>query len=113
MKRISIFNDIKAAYELRSVYLHGQKPEKKKIHKDNLTKISIRLDELLRATLTMIIMCDSEIFQDEDLRSCFLKYLIMGESAYLLSPEYIKWQDKVENKKNKENQNKNKREKKQ
>ena len=105
-QQIAVFNDIYAAYGLRSAYLHGQKPAKSTSNKD-LKNLSTRLDELLRAILIMILLYDSDTFKDDDLRSIYLKYLIMGKGAYLCSPEYKKMLLAKEDKmKQKENQSK-------
>lgn len=89
-ERVSIFNDMKWAYDLRSAFLHGQSPSKKHVNRDALIKMSTRLDELIRAALTMIIMVDSHIFENDIKRDYFLKYLIFGETAYLLDEDYQK-----------------------
>ncbi len=89
-ERMSIFNDLKWAYDLRSTFLHGQSPSNKQVNPEMLKSISVRVDELLRATLTMIIMFDNSIFEDDIKRNSFLKNLIFGHTAYLLDKEYQK-----------------------
>ena len=84
-KMIEIYEFIKDAYEIRSTFLHGQKFHSRKITKEILEPIAIRLDEIIRASLLTVIMCDSENFigivsngnskEKIEKRTKFLKYI--------------------------------------
>lgn len=73
-ERIDIFKTVKDAYEIRSRFLHGQKLNPKKSKPDYLNPLSIKVDELIRKTLTKIIMEDSNIFLQSN--TDFLKTII-------------------------------------
>lgn len=79
-ERKDIFKTISEAYNIRSKFLHGQVFDSKaNITEENLTKISTKIDGLLRRVLKKIITTDLDNFkaQKHD-RDKFLNQLIFG-----------------------------------
>ncbi len=88
-ERKELYNFIDTAYNTRSTFLHGQK-----FSKDDLNRISEeneakRLDEIIRACLLMVMLCDYEIFtglkpkgnstkKTIEIRGDYLKYLMFS-----------------------------------
>lgn len=61
-QRLDVFDTIKAAYDIRSKYLHGGEPPKNNKSKTYLTELSEKVDSLLREIVLKVIRVDSEIF---------------------------------------------------
>ena len=60
--RISIYNDLKAAYGVRSNYFHGQSLKSKYNNIKNLIDLSVKIDDLTRRIMTKIFNEDVERF---------------------------------------------------
>lgn len=72
-ERIALYRTVKAAYEVRSGFFHGQTIEGKKDKRVNLESTSFGIDEIIRKLMNRVILNDSENFllpQDE-----FAEYL--------------------------------------
>jgi hypothetical protein len=89
-ERIAMYDFIKEVYDIRSTFLHGQKFKSKNIQRDVLEPHSIRLDEVVRAILTLVIMHDSDYFVGteqgihkndvKEKRDKYLKYLMFSKT---------------------------------
>lgn len=76
--RLKIFERIKEAYDVRSKFLHGAKlTEKSKKHHviENQIEICKNIEQIVRKTLTKVIMQDSEKFTPEDITSFYKELL--------------------------------------
>lgn len=68
-ERENIKATIKDAYDIRSIFLHGEKLDASKREPNYLKLLSSKIDEIARSVLTKIIMEDSIIFLQKDLKS--------------------------------------------
>jgi len=88
-KREELYDFINKVYQTRSTFLHGQKFSEDALNEIVQNDHAVRLDEIVRASLLMIMLCDYEIFtglkpkgnslkKTIEIRSDFLKYLMFN-----------------------------------
>lgn len=64
--KFTTFQKIKEAYDIRSKFFHGQELKKKKDSRDNLARVSMEADNIVRQILTKVIFEDSELFLNDE-----------------------------------------------
>jgi hypothetical protein len=76
--KIENFDLVKAAYGIRSKYVHGQELDKKFSKRDDLLRISFGVDNLIRQILLKIIHYDSNKFlqNNEELNKWFKEMIL-------------------------------------
>lgn len=78
-ERHQYYKLIKGAYNIRSIYMHGQSFKEKESTEDKLKEISFKMDNLLRKVFLKIINNDYELFIGEELKlNDYFKSLLLG-----------------------------------
>lgn len=72
------YDILKANYDIRSGFFHGQTINKKLVAREKLESRSAELDEILRQILSRIILLDSAVFLDDNELPLFFKRLLLG-----------------------------------
>jgi len=97
--RKGIYTQLKEAYGIRSTYFHGQSFDTKKYRDKDLTPIAQNLDNLTRSILTIILLADSKIFNQEGdkLEKSFIDLLFSDKKIYGLylesKPDYFRFRN--------------------
>lgn len=89
-KRKELYDFINDMYKTRSTFIHGQKFSDSDLDIVKLESEASRLDEIVRASLVLVMVCDYNIFtslkpkgnspkKTIEVRGDFLKYLMFGE----------------------------------
>lgn len=73
------YNSIKAAYDIRSGFFHGQEIDKKRDSRIQLEEHSKKVDDILRKILKLVLFVDSEVFNGpNEKRKDFFNKMVLG-----------------------------------